>query len=574
MTMAADPSPVSRGPVSMPMKKGWQRLFAEPNAIWMREMRQSARLGRTPWILFALTLSIALLMCAIGAIAASDRTSPATLGQSLFQSFFSIGYFVVMLVGPTIAANSIAAEREGRTWEAVLLTGLTPKEITRGKFMAAYTSIALYIVVLAPVGALSFLFGGVTATEVIIAFAFLFLFAGLAVAFGLAVSSLMASLRGAIVVTLILAICIGPMLYGFLGAALSAGVHELWPAMPQFSPIWLPLAYERAPFGLEYVTLLIVIPLLLIVLPAWFLYETTISNLTGPSDDRSFGLKRWFVVSAPLLAATCAVPSLLGTSNDSRAVLACWGVSTFAAFITFCLFMFVFEPYGPSRRVTIHLLREGAGPLRRFFGPGLMKSVTLVILLGILGIVGIAMFDAGALEAYGTAAVDREIDIQKVFVWTAYTALFSLFIAGLVTWLRARDNTPWIARLIAFAILFLVSALPWIIVAIGSVTASGTEDQWALVASPSPFFAFAMISALDKVDAGATVEFGFGCAMAWGFVGFGLLAAAARRCSRAVTRYEASLAQAEAAFRDEDAALARAASAPAEAAAPAPPTTA
>ncbi|PMU64969.1 ABC transporter permease, partial [Pseudomonas sp. FW215-L2] len=83
-------------------------------------------------------------------------------------------YLVVTLVGPAVAANSIASEREGKTWEAVLLTGLTPKNIARGKFMAAYTTIAIYIVVLAPVGALSFLFGGVTATDVVTAFAFLF----------------------------------------------------------------------------------------------------------------------------------------------------------------------------------------------------------------------------------------------------------------------------------------------------------------------------------------------------------------------------------------------------------------
>jgi len=87
--------------------------------------------------------------------------------------------FVVTVVGPAIAANSIASEREGRTWEAVLLTGLSPKDITRGKFLAAFTTICLYVVVLAPVGALSFLFGGVTATEVIVAFAFLVMLAGL-----------------------------------------------------------------------------------------------------------------------------------------------------------------------------------------------------------------------------------------------------------------------------------------------------------------------------------------------------------------------------------------------------------
>ena len=87
------------------------------------------------------------------------------------------------VVGPAVAANSIASEREGRTWEAVLLTGLSPTVIARGKFLAAFTAIAMYIVMLAPVGALPFLFGGVTATEVVLAFAGLFLIALLSVAF-------------------------------------------------------------------------------------------------------------------------------------------------------------------------------------------------------------------------------------------------------------------------------------------------------------------------------------------------------------------------------------------------------
>ena len=570
MTMAANEAPLSHSPgskepVSLRARKGWQRYFAEPNAIWMREMRQSARLGRTPWILFALTLSISLLMCAIGAIAAASSTSPATLGQGLFQSFFSIAYFVVVLVGPTIAANSIAAEREGRTWEAVLLTGLTPKEIARGKFMAAYTSIALYIIVLAPAGALSFLFGGVTASEVLIAFVFLFLFAGLAVAFGLAVSSLMASLRGAIVVTLILAICIGPSLYGMFGPWCAAGIHQIWSSMPELSPIWLPLAYERATFGLEYVTLLIVIPLLLIVTPAWFLYETTIANLTGAADDRSFGLKRWFAVSTPLIGAVCVVPSLLATSNDARSVLACMSISAFASHITFSAFLFAAEPYGPSRRVKTHLARSGAGALRRFMGPGLMRAMVLVILLGLLGIAAISMIDAGALEALGTPGADRETGIQKIFVWGAYTGLFTTFVTGLVAWLRSRDNTPWIARLIAIAILFLICALPWVIVAIGDAasTSSASIDDWQNVGAPSPFFAFVMIAALDKLDPGSTIEVGFGAAMVWGFIGLGLFAAAGRRCGRAIARYEASLEQADAAFRAEDETLAAQASAPA-----------
>jgi ABC-type transport system involved in multi-copper enzyme maturation permease subunit len=547
----------------------FQRLFAEPNAIWMREMRQSARLGRTPWILFAITLTISLLMCSIGGIAAAENATPASLGGGLFQAFFSIAYFVVVIVGPAVAANSIASEREGKTWEAVLLTGLTPQEIARGKFMAAYTTLALYIVVLAPVGALSFLFGGVTATEVIVAFVFLFLVAGLAVAFGLAVSSLMASLRGAIVVTLMLAICIGPFLYSMFGFGCSFAIHKQWNEVPEAFPIWLPLAYSRAPFGLEYMALLVALPILLIVLPAWFLYEATISNLTGDADDRSTGLKRWFLVCTPLFAIACAIPSIIAVGDEQRAMWSIMGITTFGAHATFSALLFAFEPAGPSRRVRIHWARTNAGIVKRFFGPGLMKTSVLVSLLGFVGIVGIAFVDAIFLEALGTSP-QKEISLQQIFVYAAYASLFYLFVVGLTSWLRARNNSPWVARLIACAIVFLIAAGPWVVAAIGGAFADSHEKEWLVVASPSPLYAFLMISWLDKTSPEPVpiIGCGLGCAMLWGFVGFGLLASAARRCSRTVAAHDAAVAEAEAALQAEELAMQAAAAPQPEAEAP------
>src|SRR4051812_14085165 len=180
------------------------RLQSEPNPIWIRELRQAARLARTPVILTVLAILMTLLIASIGGIVSAE-SSPANTGVVLFQTFFSIAYFVVTVVGPAVAANSIASEREGRTWEAVILTGLSPATIARGKFLAAFTAIGMYVVMLAPVGALPFLFGGVTATEVVVAFAGLFLIALLGVALGLAVSSKMDSLRAAILVTLLVA---------------------------------------------------------------------------------------------------------------------------------------------------------------------------------------------------------------------------------------------------------------------------------------------------------------------------------------------------------------------------------
>ncbi len=580
MAAVASPPPSSMAPPPMPRGRGLiARLTHDPNAIWMREMRQSARLGRTPWILFGLSLTISLLMCSIGGLAASDNTSPASLGGGLFQTFFSIAYFVVMIVGPAVAANSVASEREGRTWEAILLTGLHPKDIARGKFMAAYTSIAMHIVVLAPVGALPFLFGGVTPVEVIVAFAFLFVFAALAVAFGLAVSSLMSSLRGALVITLILAICIGPTLYSVVGFGGSFAVHKLWDDVPEGFPVWLPLAYTRAPFGIEYMLVLVAVPLLLLLVPAWFLYEITVANLTGETDDRSTGLKRWFAVSTPLLAMACALPSAVATTDDNRSSLAIAGLTLFATYAAFCALLFAFDPAGPSRRVFTHWRRSDAGLMRRFFGPGLAKTATLVMLLGFLGLAGITGVDAAAMYfaptsvapayAYGATLPSRMDHIGQILVFGAYSAPFFVFTTGLVMYFRARGSSPWVSRLIAGAVLFLVAAGPWVVAAIGGVVSSSHDEAWLVVGSPSPFYAYVMASWMAKTSADQVpiIQTGLACALLWGLIGLLLVAAAARRCSLLIREQNAQLAQTEAALRAEDEAVIGSAQ---EAAAPPP----
>ena len=569
---------VAASPPSLPKKRAGRlaRLFREPNAIWMREMRQSARLGRTPWILFALSLTISLLMCSIGGIAATDNASPASLGGGLFQTFFSIAVFVVMIVGPTVAANSIASEREGRTWEAVLLTGLSPREIARGKFIAAYTSIAMHIVVLAPVGALPFLFGGVTPVEVVVAFAFLFVFAALAVAFGLAVSSLMSSLRGAIVVTLILAICIGPVLYSVFGFGASFAVHKIWNDVPEGFPVWLPLAYTRAPFGLEYLLLLIAVPLLLILVPAWFLYAVTIANLTGETDDRSTGLKMWFLASTPLVMLACALPGAVAIDDAERVRWSVMGETAFAVFAGFCALLFAFDPPGPSRRVLVHWRRMGAGVLRRFFGPGLPKTASLVVLLCFVGLIAVPAIDlvmlylqpatsptASASWTYWSPhAPSRNDRLSQIFVFGAYCAPYFVFTMGIVAYFRSRGNTPWMTRLIAGGILFLMAAAPWVVAAIGGVVSSTHDDSWLVVAAPSPFFAYAMVGQAEHVGSGddtPIIQVGLAAAMVWGFLGLLFLVLAGRRCARIVREYNQVNVQTDAALRAEDDARAAAA---------------
>ncbi len=417
----------------------------DPNPVWMRELRQAARLGRTPIILAVVTGMMTLLIASIGGIA-SATAEPAKVGVALFHTFFSLAFAVVAWVAPAVAASTIASERSGSTWEALLLTGLGAPSIARGKFLASLTYIGLYIVMLAPVGALPFLFGGVTATEVVSAFALLMLFAVLAVAFGLSRQLQVLELRGGhrgVAAGRRAAVASSCTLAA--ASALSYLAHSVWPGVPEGPPVWLPTAYARADFGLEYLVFLVLTPLTIVALPAWFLYEVTVANMAGPSDDRSSGLRRWFLVSALVLAVVAILPAFVEPGD--RWAVAATGMGATEIFLAFSAFVFAGEPLGPSRRVRVHWDREGAGRLRRYLGPGLMRAMSLLLLLGL---VGLLLESAGgvAAELLGGSPSATQ-NVRSLLAFGGYAAGFFVFVVGFTAWVRARSTASTTPRLAA-----------------------------------------------------------------------------------------------------------------------------
>jgi hypothetical protein len=538
---------------------GPRRAWAGPrNPVWLREMRQFSRLTRTPFFLMSLTVLLALLLCAIGGIA-SMSASPASIGVGLHHTFFSIAFFVVTLVGPALAANGIASEREGRTWEALLLTGLPPGVIARGKFFAAYTHVALYVVMLAPVGALPFLFGGVTALEVVMAFVWLFLFAVLAVAFGLAISSKMDSLRVTLLVTLFLSIMLAPTAYG-TGFALSHAAHLAWPTVPESLPVWLPTAYERAPLSAAYVGALVALPLAAVALPSWFLYEVTVANLTSITDDRSTGVRRWFFATAAALVAMGLALMLQADDASDAAVYAAIALGGYLSFLSFCAFVFAGEPIGPSRRVVRDWQRAGAGPLRRALGPGVVRAAVGLLGAGLLGLV--VLMGAGFALTYlkpSAPTMPASREAGTVLIMGGYLAAFFVFTAGFGAWARARSGSPAVARVLLFVALFVATAGPWLGAAIAGAFSSDFESSALLFAAPSPSYAFVATSQmrLAAPTAGTAVAAAGGCAALWALAGLVLLARAGARCRAIVRAHDEAIARGDALLADEDARAAR-----------------
>ncbi|MBW2456988.1 MAG: ABC transporter permease, partial [Deltaproteobacteria bacterium] len=453
------------------------------------------------------------------------------------------------LVGPALAANSIASEREGQTWEAVLLTGMRPAEVARGKFMAAFTAIGMYIVMLAPVGALPFLFGGITPVEVLVAFIFLFLIALLGVAFGLAISSKMASLRGALLVTLLVAIPLSVFCYVTFGIALSAAAHEVWDVIPQGPPVWLPTAYGRVPFGVEYLVYLVAIPTAGIALPAWLLYEVTRSNLTSVTDDLSFGLKKWFLTASVVAMATASIP-LWATGPGDRAWALIAGTSFFVVFVLFCAFLFGGETIGPSRRVKKAL--ASAGALRRALSPGVIRTAGMQLALGLTGIGLLCL--VGVIYIQSAFTTRAAVQAEQVILFSAYAAGFIIFVIGLTALLRARSTSTTVPRVLLLVMLFFITLGPWILAAITGVlsrTSSPFEGPMA-VAAPSPVYALLAAGALTEPDPGVAPIASVVTSFLYAGLGTMLFFIARAKCKGIIADHESLLAEADERLAEED----------------------
>ncbi|MEI9954577.1 MAG: ABC transporter permease [Pseudomonadota bacterium] len=407
----------------------------------MRELKQAARLQRTPIILSVVTGMMTLLICSVGGVA-STTAEPAKVGVGIFHTFFSLAYAVVTWIGPAVAANTIAGERSGRTWEALQLTGLSPRRIARGKFLAAYTYICLYIVMLVPVGALPFLFGGVTATEVLIAFLILFLLAALAVACGLSVSAKFQSPAAAIIVTLLVALPVSLLVYGGAGVGLSYAAHEQWPGVPGGPPVWLPTAYVRADFGLAYCVFLLLLPGLATLIPAGLFYESAVANMGSPSDDRSTRLRIWFLSAMPALTGCTALVTWL--SHDLSWVYASGGLLWM--FGCFGAFLFAGEPLGPSQRVLADWQRRGTGALARSLGPGVLRACSLLLLLTACSLASNA--------ALGVLKAKTSPDRDALLAFHGYALAFFGFVVGFAAWARARAKSAGTPRLLLATALF------------------------------------------------------------------------------------------------------------------------
>jgi ABC-type Na+ efflux pump permease subunit len=125
-------------------------LQAELKHQWY--VLEKSRSGRG-WIIIAVIMLLPGLLTSLGTFVAAllnlpFAPPPATIFRTLPEILLMIGemsmitmnfalYFVVMLISFGLASNSILREKQGRTWESLLLTNISASKLVYGKFMAS-----------------------------------------------------------------------------------------------------------------------------------------------------------------------------------------------------------------------------------------------------------------------------------------------------------------------------------------------------------------------------------------------------------------------------------------------------
>ncbi|HVW26098.1 MAG TPA: ABC transporter permease [Polyangiaceae bacterium] len=519
------------------------------NPVLVREMRQAARLSRTPVILSIVTVIAGLLVCAIGG-AASTEAPPAEVGSILYQAFFSLAFAVVSWIGPGVAALTIVGERAGRTWEPLVLTGLSPRAVAQGKLLAALSYLGLYLAALAPVAALPFLFGGVTATEVVLGYALLAVFSVVAAGFGLAVSSGAATPAMALLVTLPLAVSASMLTYFGLGVGGSMLAHEVWATVPQGMPVWLPTAYARADLNTAYTVYLVALPVGVAWILVSFFREVTIANLSDPNDDRSSGLKRWFCMASALVVVIGALPPWLSRSHAWAIAMIAQGAQ--ALLSAFTLLVLCAEPAGPSRRILAEWRLAKAGPLRRFFGPGLAR--TLALLVAVTALAELALAVVGAAANTTGSGASRERIGNALFA--GYATSFFGFLAGFALFARSFPRGRLPPRAMLSLAMFAAVAGPLFVLAIaGLITSFGGNAYW--IAAPSPLYVFALLDDIGVAAKHPALAAGVAAMVGWTILGAVLGAMGFRRLRTIARAARAAEGALEARLRAEDEAAAR-----------------
>lgn len=147
------------------------------NPLLTSELRRRIRGSRAMIILtvyLALTGIVTLLIylavvSSMSSFGQADFEAGRSIGKAIFLTVITAALVQVSIITPALTAGGIAGEKERQTYDLLIATLLSPWQIALGKLAAALAFALLLIVAVLPLAGLSFLFGGVSGVELVLA---------------------------------------------------------------------------------------------------------------------------------------------------------------------------------------------------------------------------------------------------------------------------------------------------------------------------------------------------------------------------------------------------------------------
>ena len=139
--------------------------FWQENPVLVKEVRGRLRARRQSKgsrnAAFFVVGGIVLLLYYFGTRAILGSGGGASQAEGMYV-FFTLGVemTLILFLVPPLAAGSITQEREQQTWNALLLSRLTAREIVLGKFVAALLPTVLILAIFFPLCLLAAFVGG------------------------------------------------------------------------------------------------------------------------------------------------------------------------------------------------------------------------------------------------------------------------------------------------------------------------------------------------------------------------------------------------------------------------------
>jgi ABC-type transport system involved in multi-copper enzyme maturation permease subunit len=155
------------------------------NPVYKKEAKILARSRQMPVMVgvFNIVLTIVgmLVLYCIGQWSVNEGTAPYKEMMSFYMLFLTIEVGLLCLFVPSVAAGSIAGERERQTLDILLASKMTVPGIIFGKLLSCISLSILLVVSSLPVLTVTLMYGGMGLTDIyqsVIYVAFLILFIG------------------------------------------------------------------------------------------------------------------------------------------------------------------------------------------------------------------------------------------------------------------------------------------------------------------------------------------------------------------------------------------------------------